>query len=170
MAAGKILSLLAGILTIVATFMLSWVSVAVPPTYYAYGIGIVRNLPAMFTNANALGVLLGIPEFAIYIIAGILIVFLLSGIFQIIGIKSRVLAIIGSIFVLLIGITTLLGVLNVVVNIDWVINIFGDSVPIIDGIIPFDLPLGPLVPGSLGLYVLIAGGALGLIAGFMGRD
>ena len=53
MAAGKILSLLAGILTIVATFMLSWVSVAVPPTYYAYGIGIVKNLPAMFTNADA---------------------------------------------------------------------------------------------------------------------
>ena len=166
MAAGKILSLLAGILTIVATFMLSWVSVAVPPTYYAYGIGIVKNLPAMFTNADALGVLLGIPGFAIYIIAGILIVFLLSGIFQLIGMKSRALAIIGSIFVLLIGILTLLGVLNIVINIDWVINIFGDSVPIIDGIIPFDLVLGP---ASLGLYVLIAGGVLGLIAGFMGR-
>ena len=134
MAAGKILSLLAGILTIVATFMLSWVSVSVPPTYYAYGIGIVKNLPAMFTNADALGVTLGIPGFAIYIVAGILIVFLLSGIFQLIGIKSRALAIIGSIFVLLIGITTLLGVLNIVINIDWIIYIFGDSVPIIDGI------------------------------------
>jgi len=166
MAAGKILSLLAGILTIVATFMLSWVSVAGTPTYYAYGIGIVKNLPAMFTNADTLGGLLGIPGFAIYIIAGILIAFLLSGIFQLIGIKSRALAIIGSIFVLLIGILTLLGVLSIVINIDWVIYIFGDSVPIIDGIIPFDLVLGP---ASLGLYVLIAGGALGLIAGFMKR-
>jgi len=87
MAAGKILSLLAGILTIVATFVLSWVSI--PGPVYAYGIGIVKNLPAMFTNADALGLLLGIPGFAIYIIAGILIVFLLSGIFQLIGIKSR---------------------------------------------------------------------------------
>ena len=166
MAAGKILSLLAGILTIIATFMLSWVSVSVPPTYYAYGIGIVKNLPAMFTNADALGVLLGIPGFVFYIIAGILIVFLLSGIFQLIGIKSRALAIIGSIFVLLIGILTFLGVLNIVINIDWVVYIFGDPVPIIDGIIPFDLVLGP---ASLGLYVLIAGGVLGLISGFMGR-
>lgn len=167
MAAGKILSLLAGILTIVSTFMLSWVSVAVPPTYYAYGIGIVKNLPAMFTNADALGVLLGIPGFAIYIIAGMLIVFLLSGIFQLIGMKSRVLGLIGSIFVLVISILVFLGIFNIVINIDWITNIFGDSVPIIDGIIPFDLPLGP---ASLGLYVLIAGGALGLVAGIMGPE
>ena len=167
MAAGKILSLLAGILTIVSTFMLSWVSVAVPPMYYAYGIGIVKNLPAMFTNADALGVLLGIPGFAIYIIAGMLIVFLLSGIFQLIGMKSRVLGLIGSIFVLVIGILVFLGIFNIVINIDWITNIFGDSVPIIDGIIPFDLPLGP---ASLGLYVLIAGGALGLVAGIMGPE
>ena len=167
MAAGKILSLLAGILTIVATFMLSWVSVAVPPTYYAYGIGIVKNLPAMFTNADALGLLLGIPGFAIYIIAGMLIVFLLSGIFQLIGMKSRVLGLIGSIFVLVIGILVFLGIFNIVINIDWITNIFGDSVPIIDGIIPFDSPLGP---ASLGLYVLIAGGALGLVAGIMGPE
>ena len=167
MAAGKILSLLAGIMTIVATFMLSWVSVNVPPIYYAYGIGIVKNLPAMFTNADALGVLLGVPGFVFYILAGILIVFLLSGIFQLIGIKSRTLGLIGSIFVCLIGILILFGLFNIVINIDWVVNIFGDSAPIIDGIIPFDLPLGP---ASLGLYVLIAGGVLGVIAGFMGRD
>lgn len=167
MAAGKILSLLAAILTIVATFMLSWVSVVVPPTYYAYGIGIVKNLPAMFTNADSLGLLLGIPGFAIYIIAGMLIVFLLSGIFQLIGMKSRVLGLIGSIFVLVIGILVFLGVFNIIINIDWVIYIFGDSVPIIDGIIPFDLVLGP---ASLGLYVLIAGGALGLVAGIMGPE
>ena len=167
MAAGKILSLLAGILTIVATFALSWVPEAITPGYYVYGIGIVKNLPGMFTNADALGLILGIPGFAIYIIAGILIVFLISGIFQIIGWKSRALAIIGSIFVLLIGILTLLGVLNVVINLLWVENIFGDIVPLVAGIIPFDLALGP---ASLGLYVLIAGGALGLVSGFMGRD
>ena len=167
MAAGKILSLLAGILTIVATFFLSWVPEVVTPGYYVYGIGIVNNLPGMFTNADALGLILGIPGFAIYIIAGILIVFLISGVLQLIGIKSRAFAIIGSIFVLLIGILTLLGVLNVVINLLWVENIFGAPAPLVAGIIPYDLALGP---ASLGLYVLIAGGALGLIAGFMGRD
>lgn len=167
MAVGKILSLIAGILTIVATFFLSWVPEAITPGYYVYGIGIVNNLPGMFTNADTLGGILGIPGFAIYIIAGILIVFLISGVFQIIGMKSRVLAIIGSIFVLLIGILTLLGALEVVINLDWVENIFGGPAPLVPGIIPYDLALGP---ASLGLYVLIAGGALGLIAGFMGRD
>jgi len=92
---------------------------------------------------------------------------LLSGIFQLIGMKSRVLGLIGSIFVLVIGILVFLGVFNIVINIDWIIYIFGDSVPIIDGIIPFDLVLGP---ASLGLYVLIAGGALGLVAGIMGPE
>ncbi|NVM45968.1 MAG: hypothetical protein HWN79_13710 [Candidatus Lokiarchaeota archaeon] len=167
MGMGKILSLIAGIITIVATYLLSWVSVTLPPTFYAYGIGFIKNLPAMFTEAEALGILLGVPGFVFYIIAGIGIVFLLSGIFQLIGMKSRVIGLIGSIFVLLMGIMLLLGTLNIVINLDWVTNIFGDSAPIIDGIIPYDLPLGP---ASLGLYVLIAGGALGLIAGIMGPD
>jgi len=167
MGAGKVLSILAGILTIVATFVLSWVSVNVPPVYYAYGIAIIFNLPTMFTSADALGATLGIPGFAIYIIAGILIVFLISGVFQLIGVKSRALAVIGSIFVLLIGVLTLLGIFNLAINIDWVTNLFGTPDPIVAGIIPFDLPLGP---ASLGLYILLAGGALGLIAGFMGRD
>ena len=165
MAAGKILSLLAGILSIVATYLLSWVSV--PGPYYAYGIGVIKNLPAMFTDADTLGGILGVPGFSLYIVAGILIVFLISGIFQLIGMKSRVIGLIGSIFVLLIGILIFLGVFNIVTNIDWVQYIFGDSVPIIDGIIPYDLPLGP---ASLGLYVLIAGGALGLVAGIIGSE
>ena len=165
MAAGKILSLLAGILSIVATYLLSWVSV--PGPYYAYGIGVIKNLPAMFTDADTLGGILGVPGFSLYIVAGILIVFLISGIFQLIGMKSRVIGLIGSIFVLLIGILIFLGVFNIVINIDWVQHIFGDSVPIIDGIIPYDLSLGP---ASLGLYVLIAGGALGLVAGIIGPE
>jgi hypothetical protein len=167
MGSGKILCVIAGIITIFATYILSWVSVTVPPTFYAYGIGFIKNLPAMFTEADALGLLLGVPGFVIYIVAGIGIVFLLSGIFQLIGMKSRTFVLIGSIFVLLMGIMILLGTLNIVINIDWVIYIFGDSAPIIEGRVPFDLALGP---ASLGLYVLIAGGVLGLIAGIMGPD
>ena len=86
MAAGKVLALISGIITLVATFLLSWVSINVPPVYYAYGIGIVKNLLPMFTNAEGLGTQLGIPGFAIYIIAGISIAFLASGILQLIGI------------------------------------------------------------------------------------
>lgn len=53
-----------------------------------------------------------------------------------------------------------------VINTDWIFLIFGD-VPLIEGIIPFHLMLGPV---GLGTYVLIAGGALGLIAGIMGPE
>ena len=168
MATGKYLSLLAGIITIVATYLLSWVSVTiVSTTYYAYGIGVIKNLPAMFTNADALGLLLGVPGFSLYILAGILIVFLLAGIFILIGMKSRAVGLIGSIFALLIGILVLLGTMSIFINLDWIVLIFGDPAPIIEGIIPFDLMLGP---AALGSYVLIAGGALGLVAGIMGPD
>lgn len=168
MGTGKLLCILGGILTLVSTFLLSWVSLDIDgTTYYSYGIGVAKNLVNMFTDAEALGTALDIPGFAIYIIAGILIVFLISGIFQLIGVKIRVLAIIGSIFVILVGVLIILGVFDVVDAPAWVENIFGDSEPIIDGIIPFDLPLGP---ASLGTYTLLAGGVLGLIGGIMGPE
>jgi len=168
MGAGKLLCILGGILTLVSTFLLSWVSFDIGGTdYYAYGIGIAKNLINMFTDAETLGTTLGIPGFVIYIIAGILIVFLISGIFQLIGIKIRALAIIGSIFVVLVGTLIILGVFDVVDAPLWVENIFGDSEPIVDGIIPFDLPLGPV---SLGTYTLLAGGILGLVGGILGPE
>ncbi|MFX1572604.1 MAG: hypothetical protein ACFFB0_07640 [Promethearchaeota archaeon] len=168
MGAGKVLCILGGIISIVSTFILSWISLDIGGTdYFAYGIGVVKNLMNMFTDAETLGTTLGIPGFAIYIIAVILIIFLISGIFQIIGVKSRAMAIIGSIFVILVGVLIFLGAFNVVDAPAWVENIFGDSEPLVEGIIPFDLPLGPV---SLGTYILLAGGVLGLIGGIIGPE
>ena len=60
---GKILSLIAGIITLLATFLLSWYSIDEGgiTIYYAGGLGIIKNLPAMFTDAQGLGTTLGIP-------------------------------------------------------------------------------------------------------------
>ena len=167
MAAGKVLALISGIITLVATFILSWVSINVPPVYYAYGIGIVKNLLPMFTNAEGLGTQLGIPGFAIYIIAGISIAFLASGILQLIGIKSRALSIIGSIIVCVFALLIIFGTFDIIVTTEWLVYIFGDSEPLIPDIIPFDLSFGPF---SLGLFVLIAGGVLGLVSSAMSRE
>lgn len=41
--------------------------------------------------------------------------------------------------------------------------------PFIDGIFPFDLPIG-LGTASLGIPLLVAGGVLGLIGGIIGSD
>jgi hypothetical protein len=122
---GKILSIVAGVLTLLATFLFSWYAVdgGGGLIYYAGGLGIIKNLPAMFTNAQGLGTTLGIPSFSLYIIAGIFILFLVSGVLQILGIKSRIPLIIGTVVSLLIGSLIWLGSVNVIDANDWVVNI-----------------------------------------------
>jgi len=170
MGAGKFLSVLAGILTIVATYVLSWYAfMFFFVTVYVGGIGLIKNLPDMFTNPDAYATIFGLDTWVIYIIAVVMILFLISGIFQLAGVKSRALVIIGSILPILIGIYILLfgfGVLPTELNV--YSFLFWDSEPLIEGIIP--LTILELDTVDIGTYVLIAGGFLGLIGGFAGRD
>jgi len=170
MGAGKFFSVLAGLLTIVATYVLSFFAFEFfLVTVYVCGIGSIKQIPEMFTNPDAYATLLSLPTYAIYIGAVVIIFFLISGIFQLIGVKSRVLVIIGSILPILIGIYILLygfGVLPTELNVYTIL--FWDTEPLIDGIIP--LKILELNTVDIGTYVLIAGGFLGLIGGFAGRD
>jgi len=170
MGAGKIFSVLAGLLTIVATYFLSFFAFEFFfVTIYLGGIGSMKQIPEMLTNPDSYATLFSLPTFAIYIIVVVIIFFLISGIFQLIGVKSRVLVIIGSILPILIGIYILLycfGVLPTELSI--YTFLFWDAEPLIDGIIP--LKILELDTVDIGTYVLIAGGFLGLIGGFAGRD
>jgi len=171
MGAGKGLSILAGILIIVATFVLSWFTVAGPE--YAYGIGLAKNIMGMFTDAATLATSWGVETFVIYIVAVVYILFLVSGILVLIGAKVRALAIIGAIVPILLCYAIIAGALNIPPDFYPYISVFLDSEPLLTGIIPFDLPLAPANASatvSLGTYVLLAGGVLGLIGGIMGRD
>ncbi|MFX0083481.1 MAG: hypothetical protein ACFE94_17170 [Candidatus Hodarchaeota archaeon] len=167
METGKKLSLISGIITIVATFFFSWYAIDVlGTTYYANGLGIMNNLVDMFTDAESLGTTLDIPPFAFYIIAGIFIAFLVSGVLQILGMKHRVFVIIGTLLVLLIASLIFLGSADVV-NIDnWIINVLGTDTPLIEGIIPLKI----LEEGmfDIGMYLLYAGGIIGIIASVYG--
>ncbi|MFX1455245.1 MAG: hypothetical protein ACFFDB_07695 [Promethearchaeota archaeon] len=167
MGVGKILSLIAGILTLLATFLFSWFAVdgGGGTIYYAGGLGIIKNLPAMFTNAEALGTTLGIPGFTLYIIAGIFILFLVSGVLQILGIKSRIPLIIGTITVLGIGSLIWLGSTDVINRVDWIVNILGTETPLVEGIIPLSLGINII---DIGTYVLYAGGIIGIVAAVLG--
>jgi len=55
METGKITSLAAGILTILATYVFSWYTMNIPPnippTFYSNGLGIIINLLDLFTYA-----------------------------------------------------------------------------------------------------------------------
>ncbi|MFX0001077.1 MAG: hypothetical protein ACFE9Q_03670 [Candidatus Hodarchaeota archaeon] len=170
MESGKITSLLAGIITIIATYVFSWYTMDIPPnippTFYSNGLGIINNIPSMFTNASALGILLGMPGFAVYIVAGFLIFFLASGIIQIIGIKSRAVAIVGSLMPIGLGIALFFTSGNILDRIIWIENVFGTNSPL--GIFPLQIVPNEIV--DIGGYLLLIGGGLGIVSVFLPRD
>ncbi len=170
MGAGKFFCVLAGILTIVATYVLSFYAFTIfSIIVYVCGIGSMKKIPEMFTNPDVYATALSLPTYAIYIIAVVIIFFLISGIFQLIGVKSRVLVILGSILPILIGIYILLFGFEVLpTELNVYSFLFWDTEPLIEGIIPLKILEFKTV--DIGTYVLIAGGFLGLIGGFAGRD
>jgi len=149
---GKILCILGGLITIVATYVLAFY--AFPPVY-GWGIAAWINVPYIF----------GAGDIMIIIIEVIIILFLLAGVFQLIGAKSRALGIIGSLLALggfiyfmliefsLISSTAIYALLFV-----------GEAL----GPLPFHIGVGTFA--SLGAYVLAGGAVLGLIGSFAGRD
>ena len=165
MGAGKILILIGAILTLVSTFFLSLFHLG--GTIYGYGVGFIFNIPDILESADILAVLIGTETMVIYIVTIVLIVFLLAGILQLVGLASRVVGIIGSIIALGIAIFFLLIALDVLPDLTpYVILLAHDAIA--DGIFPFDVALGDIL--SLGIITLVAGGALGLIGGIIGSD
>ena len=71
--------------------------------YYASGIGLMRNIPYLFTNAQSIAAGMMMPTFVFYIIVFLFILLLASPILILIGIKRRSTAIIGSILPILIA-------------------------------------------------------------------
>ncbi|KKN23963.1 hypothetical protein LCGC14_0899610 [marine sediment metagenome] len=163
MGLGKIFCILGGILALIGTLFFSFYSFELLPgvTEVGFGIGLFMNFGAIFESADILAIVLCI----LYAIS------VISGLFILIGAKSRVIAIIGSIFALLLGILLLVR-FGLEINLGFDISnslLYFWATPIIDGIIPFDLPLG-LGSISLGTILLIGGGVLGLIGGIMGTS
>ena len=169
METGKLLSIIAGIITLVATYLFSWIAIPIgspPTTFYSNGYGIIRNLPNMFTDADSIGSTLEIPGFAIYIIACLLIVFLASGVLQILGIKHRAFVAIGTFFSLGIAFILLFSTLEVIDTANWAYYILGSDEPIVEDIIPLKI-LG-LDVFDIGFYLLYAGGFIGIVASVYG--
>ncbi|KKM77823.1 hypothetical protein LCGC14_1366150 [marine sediment metagenome] len=162
MGAGKILILIGALLTLVSTFFFTFFETAVPGEY-ASGLGFIINLPDIFASADGYATIMGVEIFVVYVLAIVYMVFLLSGILQLIGLATRVLAIIGSILPILGGVVILLINLGVV-------DMYADTslfwrAPIVEGVLPFNLTIGPT---SLGTITLLAGGVLGMVGGIMG--
>ncbi|MFX0021458.1 MAG: hypothetical protein ACFE9S_03980 [Candidatus Hermodarchaeota archaeon] len=164
MGAGKLFCILGGIITLVSMYLFSFGSIEVAPGVFVYAsqIGFFMNLGLIFQAGSVWWTILAI----------VFIIFSASGILIILGIKSRVPAIVGAIFVLAVGGYILSVIfLNYSAEIEsFYLAAFADG--LVPGFIPLDIPLhvtaGTNV--SLGLYLLLGGGVLGLIGGIMGPD
>ena len=149
---GKILCILGGLITIVATYVLAFY--AFPPAY-GWGIAAWMFVPAIFSSGDIMIILIEI----------LVILFLLAGLFQLIGAKSRVLGIIGSLLALAGFIYFMLIEFSLISSTAIYALLFvGEAL----GPLPFHISVGSFA--SLGAYVLAGGAVLGLIGSFAGRD
>jgi len=162
---GKIFTILGGILTLLGTYVFAIYGVA--GLFAGSGIGFITNLGDLFTNADGIALFLGVDVWIIYLLTILFLIFLASGILQLLGVKSRALGFIFSVFPLVVGFmiiiffyTDILGPTTAVFTFYFIGEHFGDFFPII-------VNLGDV---GLGAYLLVGGGVLGILGTFLPRD
>ena len=155
MKTGKVLYIIGGLVTLLATFLFSF------HTYFPgldfYSIGFIMNIPLLFTTGDVLYIIITI----------VFIIFLLSGIFILLGGKSRVLATIGSIFAIGVGVYFMLVFyMGISFEISQFAFVFLD-LAIIEGILPLNIAIGTV---SVGPILVLGGGVLGLTGRIIDTD
>jgi len=115
------------------------------------------NIPLLFTTGDVLYIIITI----------VFIIFLLSGIFILLGGKSRVLATIGSIFAIGVGVYFMLVFyMGISFEISQFAFVFLD-LAIIEGILPLNIAIGTV---SVGPILVLGGGVLGLTGRIIDTD
>ncbi|KKL98160.1 hypothetical protein LCGC14_1827200 [marine sediment metagenome] len=164
MGAGKILAILGGLITILGTFVFALYG---STGIVGSGLGFALNIPDLFTDAEFFAVAIDIPVALFYVYLILFIIFLASGILQMVGAQSRAVGFIFSLFPLAVGLlfillvyTEILGITSAFFAFFFIGEQFGDFFPIL-------VKIGDL---SLGVYLVLAGGVLGILSVFMERD
>lgn len=172
MALGKIFVIIGALLSIVGTFVLALFAPA--PGWVGSGLGFAVNIPELFADADIYAFLTGLEVFIIYIVLIVFIIFLAAGFLQLIGLKSRVVGLIFSIFPLFIGImfillfyTDIFGPISTLFGAFFATDMLGSTFPIFVAGGSSNILLGEF---GLAAYFLVGGGALGLIGCILPRD
>ena len=151
MGSGKIYCIIGGLVTLLTTFLFSFHTFF--PGLDFYGIGFIMNIPTLFASGDILTIIMAI----------VFIIFLLSGIFILLGVKRRELAIVGSLFTIVVGVYFIcvfyIGILDPQLAFMFL------NPPIIEGILPLNIDVGSV---SIGPILVLTGGVLGLIGGIKG--
>ena len=124
--------------------------------------------PTLFAGADLYAAFAGIDVWLYYIILILFLIFLVAGALQLIGLKSRVVGIIFSLFPLAVGImflllfyTDILGTISGSFGFFFFGEQIGDFFPIL-------VDLGDGV--GLGAFFLVGGGTLGLVGSILPKD
>ena len=172
MGSGKLFCFIGGILTLVSTLVLSFGVYPITGMTF-FGIGFIMNLDNIFEDTFSYAVLFGGQYFVVYILVVILIIFLISGFIQLAGIKNRLAAIVGSILPIFISLLFISYVYDILFP-DSLTNImiFFWNESIVENVVPLHVAIGTVgsLEVSLGTFLLLGGGSLGIIGGIMGRD
>jgi hypothetical protein len=176
MKTGKLLCLIGGLISLVATFLFAWFFVDEGGNqYYGHGLGILFSMAYTFENAGSIALGWGVPTFVIYIVGGTIIFFIFMWILILLGVKNRVLPIIGGLITVALVIAIISGPFSIPPNVLDYVSLFDTQAW---GVFPFNISIGPsgttigggVVAVSLGTYLLLGGGLLGIIGGFLPRD
>lgn len=164
MGAGKVLAFLGGLITLLGTYVFAVYGVT---GVVGSGLGFAMNIPDLFENADAIAIAIDIPVALLYVYIIIFIIFLASGVLQMLSVQSRAVGFIFSLFPLGVGLlfillvyTDILGITSAFFAFFFIGEQYGDFFPVL-------VDLGDL---ALGVYLLLAGGALGILSVFMERD
>ena len=171
MALGKIFIILGALLSILGTYVFAIYGVT---GSVGSGIGFILNTfgggwadPMLFAGSSTYATYLTIDVLFYYILLGVFLIFLAAGILQLISLKSRIAGLIFSLFPLGVGLmfvfltyTDFLGIKSEFFEVFFLGVHYENSFPVL-------IDLGGL---ALGAYLLVGGGALGLISTFLPRD
>jgi len=163
MKSGKALALLSGIITIVGTYVFALYGGG---GNVGSGIGFIIQLPNLFGNTATIATTLGWEVWVVYLVLILFIGFLAAGVLQIIGMANRAISFIFSLFPIAVGLMIiLLAYTDVLGTASAFFQNFFEHTQIAN-IYPFLVPIDIL---ALGVYLLMAGGALGIISAFLPR-
>ena len=166
--AGKILALIGAVFTILGTYLFS-LSEFIPGSSYIYGTAGWLNIGAIFQYATS-----GAPDaWQAWIVGITIILFLISGLIMLLGIKSRIAAFFGSLVPLALSVILILGAFGVsVLGIYGIYILFLAAAPLVPGVFPLTFEYPALAPAGLGWGTLLValGSLLVLISVFMTRE
>ena len=157
--ARSLLIVIAAILTLLGTFLFA---ILPGPPALGSGLGFAMNLPTNFTTTPA-------PSEAIvyYLMLVLFIVWIASGVLQFVALKSKLVGIIFSLVPLAIGVILILVEYTTVLGAMSDLFLSMTAADQIGGFLPIYYELFGM---GLGVYLLLAGGVLGVIGSSLSKD